>query len=53
MNSGDPRLVFLDDTHRGALRLGLRPGAATASFIAQDGTTLDSSSVRCRQSIPE
>lgn len=50
VNSGDPRLAFFDDTHHGALRLGLRPGAATASFIAREGTTLDSSSVRCRQS---
>jgi hypothetical protein len=34
----------------GALRIGLRPGRAALSFVAQDGTTLDRSTVTCRQS---
>ena len=44
----DPRLIFGDDSHVGALRLRLRPGAAAHAFIAADGRTLDSGTVRCR-----
>jgi predicted phosphodiesterase len=44
----DPRLAFGDDSHFGALRLRLRPGAAAHAFIAADGRTLDSGTVRCR-----
>ncbi len=49
VNSGDPRLAFFDDTHHGALRLKLRPARAVLTFVAEDGTTLDRSSVNCRQ----
>jgi len=45
----DPRLAFADDTHRGALRIKLRPRRAVLTFIAEDGTTLDRSAVSCRQ----
>jgi acid phosphatase type 7 len=44
----DPRLAFGDDSHFGALRLRLRHGAAAHAFIAADGRTLDSGTVRCR-----
>jgi hypothetical protein len=49
VNRDDPRLAFFDDTHHGALRIKLRPGRAMLTFVAQDGTTLDRSSVACRQ----
>ena len=49
VNRDDPRLAFFDDTHHGALRLELRPGHATLTFVAQDGRTLDRSGVSCRQ----
>ena len=49
VNRGDPRLAFADDTRHGALRLDLRPGGATLTFVAEDGTRLDRSSVACRQ----
>jgi len=49
VNRADPRIAFFDDTHHGALRLKLRPGRAVGSFVAADGTTLDRSSVSCRQ----
>jgi hypothetical protein len=49
VNSEDPRLAFFDDTHHGALRISLRPGRAVLSFIAQDGTVLDTSTVTCRR----
>jgi hypothetical protein len=45
----DSRLAFADDTHRGALRIKLRPGRAVLAFIAEDGTVLDRSRVACRQ----
>ncbi len=45
----DPRLAFADDTHHGALRIKLRPGLATLSFVAEDGTVLDRSRASCRQ----
>ena len=44
----DPRLAFGDDRSYGALRLHLRPGAAAHAFIAANGRTLDSGTVRCR-----
>jgi hypothetical protein len=47
VNRDDPRLAFADDTHHGALRIALRPGIARLSFLAEDGTVLDSSTVRC------
>ena len=50
VNREDPRLAFFDDTHHGALRMQLRPGRAVLTFVAEDGTTLDRSSIRCRQS---
>jgi hypothetical protein len=49
VNSTDPRLAFADDTHHGALRLGLRPGRAVLTFVAEDGSRLDRSSVSCKQ----
>ena len=44
----DPRLAFGDDRTYGALRLELSPGTAKHAFIAADGRTLDSGTVRCR-----
>jgi Calcineurin-like phosphoesterase len=41
------REAFGDDTHHGALRLRLRPGHATATFVSMDGTALDRSPVSC------
>jgi hypothetical protein len=49
VNRDDPRLAFADDTHHGALRIALRPGIARLSFLAEDGTVLDSNVVSCRQ----
>jgi Calcineurin-like phosphoesterase len=45
----DPRLAFADDTHHGALRIKLRPGRAVLTFLAEDGTPLDQSTVSCHQ----
>jgi hypothetical protein len=44
----DPRLAFGDDRSYGALRMELSPGRAEHAFIAADGRTLDSGTVRCR-----
>ena len=44
----DARLAFGDDHTYGALRLRLRPGAAAYAFVAADGRSLDSGTVRCR-----
>jgi hypothetical protein len=44
----DDRLSFGDDDTHGALRLDLRPGVARYAFVAADGETLDSGTVRCR-----
>jgi hypothetical protein len=49
VNASDPRLAFEDDTHHGALRIALRPGGADLTFVAEDGTVLDTSSVACHQ----
>ena len=46
----DDRLAFGDDDTHGALRLFLRPGAAAYAFVAADGRTLYSGTVRCRPS---
>ena len=43
----DPRLAFATDDVDGALRLELRPGRAGLSFVAVDGSVLDSTNVRC------
>ena len=48
LDEGDPRLAFANDDTYGALRLDLRPGHATARFVAADGRTLDTSAVSCR-----
>jgi Calcineurin-like phosphoesterase len=48
IDKGDPRLAFANDRAKGALRLRLRPGRADYAFVATDGRTLDSGSVRCR-----
>ena len=44
----DPRLVFADDDHDGALRLELHRGVARFAFVAADGRRLHRGSVRCR-----
>ena len=49
VDSSDTRLAFFDDTHHGALRIALRPGRAVLSFVAADGTVLNTSTVGCRQ----
>jgi Calcineurin-like phosphoesterase len=49
VNTSDPRLAFADDTHHGALRIRLTPTQAVLTFVAEDGTTLDRSTVNCRQ----
>jgi hypothetical protein len=49
VNRSDSRLAFADDTHHGALRLELRPGRAVLTFVAEDGSRLDRSTVACRQ----
>jgi len=46
--STDPRRVFGDDTHHGALRLVLSRGRAALTFVAQNGKPLDRSVVRCQ-----
>jgi hypothetical protein len=43
----DPRLEFGDGVHYGALRLILTPGKARWAFVATDGATLDSGTLRC------
>ena len=45
----DRRLAFADDEQYGALRMELRPGSLSFSFIAVDGRVLDSGRVACRQ----
>lgn len=40
-------LRFGDDKRWGALRLRLRPGHASYTFVSAAGTTLDSGSLRC------
>ena len=49
VNRSDPRLAFSDDTHHGALRIKLRPGRAVLTFVAEDGSPLDRSTVTCHQ----
>jgi predicted phosphodiesterase len=44
----DDRLAFGDDDSYGALRLDLRRGVARHAFVAADGRTLDSGTIRCR-----
>jgi hypothetical protein len=44
----DPRLAFGNDTTYGALRLDLRPGAATYAFVSAAGRVLDRGTIRCR-----
>ena len=43
------RLAFGNDRDYGALRLALRPGAATYAFITTRGRVLDSGTLRCRR----
>jgi hypothetical protein len=50
LNDDDPRLEWSDDTENGALRLVLRPGSASFSFVASDGEILRDGEVRCAQS---
>jgi Calcineurin-like phosphoesterase len=49
VDGDDPRLAFADDDRYGALRLDLRPGVARYHFVADDGETLDSGTIRCRR----
>jgi predicted phosphodiesterase len=42
-------LAFGDDSHYGALRVVLRPGAASSAFVTARGRRLDSGRVRCRR----
>ncbi len=48
VDDSDRRLVWSNDTLHGAVRLTLRPGRATFSFIAEGGRVLRSGSVGCR-----
>jgi acid phosphatase type 7 len=42
-------LAYGDDSHYGALRIVLRPGAASFAFVSARGRKLDSGHVRCRR----
>jgi acid phosphatase type 7 len=44
----DRRLAFGDDRNYGALRLDLRAGTARHAFVAANGRTLDTGTIRCR-----
>lgn len=44
----DPRLAFGNDSDYGALRLELRPGTATHTFVSAEGAELDRGSLSCR-----
>lgn len=45
----DERVAFADGNEYGALRLELRPDAATYAFVAADGRKLDHGRIRCRR----
>jgi acid phosphatase type 7 len=47
VDRSDPRLVWADDRHAGALRLVLEPGRARWSFVAAGGRVLDAGATRC------
>jgi hypothetical protein len=49
-NGDDPRLVWDEDDHFGAVRLDLRPGVARFRFVSTDAGTIHKGSVRCRRS---
>jgi hypothetical protein len=49
VNRDDPRLAFFDDTHHGALRIELTRGPAVLTFVDENGTTLDRSTVTCQK----
>ena len=51
LDEGDRRLAFGTDQVDGALRMQLQPGAADVSFVANDGRTLDRTTVGCRRSL--
>lgn len=48
-NAEDPHAAFVEDGRDGALRLGLRPRRALASFLAADGELLDRKRIRCHR----
>jgi Calcineurin-like phosphoesterase len=48
-NHADARPAFVNETDIGALRISLRPGAATYRFVTTAGRTLDRGSVHCRR----
>jgi len=47
IDADDQRLAFGTDDRDGALRMRLRPGAASLRIVATDGTVLDQSSAAC------
>lgn len=50
VDSSDSRLEFQDDDNFGALRIELRPGGASTSFITKEGAVVDRSSLKCTPS---
>jgi len=49
-NENEPRLVWDEDDHFGALRLDLRPGLARFRFVSTDRGTIHRGTVRCDRS---
>jgi len=49
VDESDPRLAFSADEVYGGLRIELKPGTATLTFISADGKLLDRSTVTCRE----
>jgi Calcineurin-like phosphoesterase len=48
VNRDDARLAFFNDTDHGALRIALHPDHAVLTFVDEDGTPLDRSTVPCQ-----
>jgi hypothetical protein len=48
LDRSDPRLAFSDNTHDGALELGLDGSKLLYRFVAVGGEALDSGTLRCR-----
>lgn len=48
LDRADPRLAFSDNTHDGALELGLDGSKLLYRFVAVGGEALDSGTLRCR-----
>jgi hypothetical protein len=49
VDESDHRLAWSNDQLTGALRIELQPGRADLSFVSEDGTVLDHTTVRCHQ----